>query len=533
MAVTSRLESLPPELVTIVLDYIPRPTDLKSLCLTSKVLRNVATPPLYKTAVFDDKVPDWPKSSFGRGFLSLDNPGIAHVRALEFAPCVTMRNHEQEQQFLKRALQVLPRNALTAIVIPNIRCTEDMLSLLCTQQNKLTKISLGPIMFDFATTLSSKAFGHQLWTNLQELSIPVRVGSLQDIRAYHHLVQGTATLSTLNINVITCVSREVLQPPNSQARDKINELLFSRSENGAGSPRLKLKTLTLAAMGTCYIHVMTHVDLSILTSLSIDLRESGSSESLGYLTSQFTKHGASLRIFSYQSFAHLEQRAVLEQFLSTFEGLKKCTLIGDSPDLQSLARHRASLNVLALDLAGYGERVDDGSIHKHIAEHFPSLRVLAINMPVMELRANGKTKSTIWQNSLLALITMPHIQAVQIRQMPDAPDGSFLKDRNAREHNIAAYMEMFSAWSDKCLGEIYTRAAHFRDHLPVLLFRAHDDCITDDDGSVWLDLEPFSLLPAKRIDAFGKISRVLIKGTVSEACYMEPELREVSETYRD
>lgn len=62
MSVTSRLQSLPPELLTTIVDYIPRPTDLKSLCLTSKALQDVATPPLYKAAVFDHATPNWPKT---------------------------------------------------------------------------------------------------------------------------------------------------------------------------------------------------------------------------------------------------------------------------------------------------------------------------------------------------------------------------------------------------------------------------------------------------------------------------------------
>ena len=66
---------------------IKRPEDLKSLCLTSKSLRAIATPPLYRTVFLsvgghrDIRV---------SGLLSRTNPGVQHIRKvylhLEKAP---------------------------------------------------------------------------------------------------------------------------------------------------------------------------------------------------------------------------------------------------------------------------------------------------------------------------------------------------------------------------------------------------------------------------------------------------------------
>lgn len=56
---------------------ITRPEDLKSLCLTSKRLRDIATPPLYrKVLLFIGGHKDIRVS----GLLSRSNPGIQHVR---------------------------------------------------------------------------------------------------------------------------------------------------------------------------------------------------------------------------------------------------------------------------------------------------------------------------------------------------------------------------------------------------------------------------------------------------------------------
>lgn len=61
----------------IILGYITRPEDLKSLCLTSKRLRDIATPPLYrKVLLFIGGHKDIRVS----GLLSRSNPGIQHIR---------------------------------------------------------------------------------------------------------------------------------------------------------------------------------------------------------------------------------------------------------------------------------------------------------------------------------------------------------------------------------------------------------------------------------------------------------------------
>ena len=58
---------------------ITRPEDLKSLCLTNKQLRDIATPPLYrKVLLFIGGHKDIRVS----GLLSQTNPGIQHIRKL-------------------------------------------------------------------------------------------------------------------------------------------------------------------------------------------------------------------------------------------------------------------------------------------------------------------------------------------------------------------------------------------------------------------------------------------------------------------
>lgn len=73
---------------------ITRPEDLKSLCLTSKRLRDIATPPLYrKVLLFIGGHKDIRVS----GLLSRSNPGIQHIRKvylqLEKTPVAALDIH--------------------------------------------------------------------------------------------------------------------------------------------------------------------------------------------------------------------------------------------------------------------------------------------------------------------------------------------------------------------------------------------------------------------------------------------------------
>ena len=72
----------------IVCLQIKRPEDLKSLCLTSKSLRAIATPPLYRELFLPVGGHNDIRVS---GLLSRTNPGLQHIRKvylrLERVPC--------------------------------------------------------------------------------------------------------------------------------------------------------------------------------------------------------------------------------------------------------------------------------------------------------------------------------------------------------------------------------------------------------------------------------------------------------------
>lgn len=111
---------LPPELLCCIVDFIPRPSDLKSLCLTGKHFHNAATPALYREVVLNVQTPPWPRLQLGRGLLSVANPGLGHVQSLT---CKTVSGsivkdtsrHNDEVQSIRVLLTFLPRQSLTHV----------------------------------------------------------------------------------------------------------------------------------------------------------------------------------------------------------------------------------------------------------------------------------------------------------------------------------------------------------------------------------------------------------------------------------
>lgn len=67
-------------MIADVLWQIIRPKDLKTLCLTSKQLRDLATPALYRNVTLDIGGPK--DMLLIAGLLSRDNPGLKYIRDL-------------------------------------------------------------------------------------------------------------------------------------------------------------------------------------------------------------------------------------------------------------------------------------------------------------------------------------------------------------------------------------------------------------------------------------------------------------------
>lgn len=109
----SHLEKLPPELLLQIAEYIPRPSDLKALCLASKTLQTCALPPLYHTVDLDSAL--WWAPENDKGLLQIGNPGLPFVQRLIVHASGDVENCEAETKFFRMFLAMLPKNTLRTV----------------------------------------------------------------------------------------------------------------------------------------------------------------------------------------------------------------------------------------------------------------------------------------------------------------------------------------------------------------------------------------------------------------------------------
>ncbi|KAK6398921.1 hypothetical protein LTR65_000478 [Meristemomyces frigidus] len=159
MAPTS-LHTLVPELQLIIIEYIPRPTDLKNLCLTSKAIRNIATPRLYREVTIDLKTCKHPLLN---GFFWPSNIG-----------------------------QSLP---------DQFEGDLDLLLLLASRQRNITDLSLGGAFSALEEAMLSKLCPSDWPKHLVSLTVAGHLQDLSSIRGYGQIIRQTRLADTLLLDL--------------------------------------------------------------------------------------------------------------------------------------------------------------------------------------------------------------------------------------------------------------------------------------------------------------------------------------------
>ena len=112
----SKLLQLPAELLTVIVTYIVRPTDLKRLCCTNQLLSSIATKQLYHTIELDTSELTHPD---GKGLLLSSNKGYEHVRCLRMArknPSAGAAQMKVARDIFRAVLRFIPRDTLTTLL---------------------------------------------------------------------------------------------------------------------------------------------------------------------------------------------------------------------------------------------------------------------------------------------------------------------------------------------------------------------------------------------------------------------------------
>lgn len=106
-------DTLLPELQLSIIDYIPRPTDMKNLSRVSKTTHSIVTTRLYSKVDIDLNHCKCPQPD---GSYSFSNNVLRHIRKLAFEPSTDAVNDpENALRVVKHTLEILPQDALLSL----------------------------------------------------------------------------------------------------------------------------------------------------------------------------------------------------------------------------------------------------------------------------------------------------------------------------------------------------------------------------------------------------------------------------------
>lgn len=320
--------ALPPEVQTTIIGYIPRLTDLKSLCLTCKQLRDVAMPALYETVLLPHDA--WEKKSM---FFRYDHPGHQLVR--QVAVCDVPSDNEaaaaEANATLRAILQLIPHNRPKRVVTSATLVLEpETLLALCTRQQRLESILAGSFR---PSSLPMGLDVGQYFRFLNRLQVPQQIRQASDLDTSARVLQSRPGLKVLGIP--RCEVAEADDPALERLKnDELGRTQFTMDkffgeESHISTPLLpQLQVLSMLDidMAVAESRLLRHVDMTRLRALDmVDCANNG--QFLDTLRSLYARSpSVSLLDFSFGVCWEECDTKRLQAFLGCFAGLESLDL---------------------------------------------------------------------------------------------------------------------------------------------------------------------------------------------------------------
>ncbi|KAI9871354.1 MAG: hypothetical protein M1830_002991 [Pleopsidium flavum] len=254
-----RFPDLSLDLKSLIISYIDRPTDLKSLCLTSKDVRDVAVRELYRNVSFDMGSH---KDIHVSSFLARDNPGLPYVReiAIHLLGCQNSSSAERDAQirqahFVARLLlDHLPSDILEAFRWQTWKpFSAKNFLLLCKRQKHLRCIELGPTDEGLMPIIEQKPDFFKSLDQVLDLELyPTNLDGLEVCQRFLHSV---TRLDSLTI----CSGFHTTMDPPSDLDDSstqpglLTRTIFSHMRPFENCTPMTLKTLVLDKINLRYV----------------------------------------------------------------------------------------------------------------------------------------------------------------------------------------------------------------------------------------------------------------------------------------
>lgn len=547
------LQTFPPELRDAILSYILRPTDLKSLCLTSKLLRSLATPKLYHDVVLDLTAVE--KNA---GFLVHRHPGHLHVKELGFLPLDPDDPFDGEaaQRTIRFALQLLPRDSLIGFDLPfGMICDGDTFMTLFTQQRALNFIHFASVQ-----GMPPVAFHtvHAWLSKLQRLDMPREVCE-HDLDFYGQIIRTCDKLNTLGIRAaelrdetpVDAITRDLDDTEHQDGL--IFEKLFGHLTTGRTTgcdERLGLQNLwfddtELSYSDRTFTQVIKFEGLCTLNLVDC----CGVDVLLQQLTALFKLRGSALRGFIYWN--TLDEyteasTAAMHDFLLSFANLEYLQIADTDPscdfDMRCLSNHLPTIRDLYIGKGGgiNGEEHWLATLEDlRMLRQCTKLQQLAIALPRPTLPLGSDESwqcfwTTIVSNCIDALATswftdiqqehLRDLRSLEILQILTWPKPPAIYKFSQSDAFKPIYERDVDDFATQVLRSLERGGDDQQLRIGLLCIGDSnpEDSVRSEDGEIWKEKSTACYLVGREVDPFGNVRPIAVPTESHLVEYVEP-----------
>ncbi|KZM26141.1 uncharacterized protein EKO05_0000470 [Ascochyta rabiei] len=480
--------TLPTDLKTLVVDHISRPTDLKSLCLTSKQLREITVRRLYRQVTID--VGSSKDTRLG-AFLNPKNIGLPHIRKLDLYLTEVLDKCNQIHQAnfaVRMILELLPENILDKFSWhPWSPFSADNLVLLYKKQKRLKwaeSIALDRHVLDQLQKIPG--FKEQ-FANVRKIGL--YPDSREVLEYCHFILKHTSNLDKITLHAsfedsdVPIPDRELND--SSTGPGLITSTIFSHMQPFAKCTPLALKEITLQKLGLRYAADTYCKLIDFRTVKSIRTFTCTGTDALFAELSKSTKLPQKLDTLEVKLADNPENDGLgaLDGFLCLVSGIKVLTLdysgVNSLPASAGIVRHGKTLIQLSIHASRAPEECDDELVYDYasfsqICKDCTLIEQLSAAFPKVSV---VRPKSESFANFENCLGDLPSLVTLNVTTWPTTHPSSSKLPRKIYEHLLAGLAQQGFETSAK-----HAKAQGRSSKLAIVAFGASDRVYDREDS---------------------------------------------------
>ncbi|KAI9654926.1 MAG: hypothetical protein M1821_005679 [Bathelium mastoideum] len=430
---------------TLIVNHINRPTDMKSLCLTSKQLHEITARQLYRNVSLDVGSPNDTKLS---AFMNPKNIGLKHMRTLDLYlaeirdKCYNQVAHAHFT--VRMLLEFLPEDTLEKVSWHpwNTFSTDNML-LLYRKQKRLRYLEAINLDRNIVPELESGRFDNYFDDARKIALFP---DSRDTLEYCHSLLKRATKIEKLTIQTnfdSDIPSRELND--TSTGPGLMTRTIFRHLEPFDKCKPLALRSLRLHKVNLRYAADTYCKFISFRTIKSLHILHCSGADAVLAEISKSSQLPERLESFDFKHDDNAENDGLgaVEGFLTLVSGIKHLTLdlehTDTMPSAACITRHSKTLRALSVHATAGGlgedELIWDVPSFEQIAKDCKELEAVSVAFPTTSLI---RPNSDDFDAFKVALSHLPHLCTLHCTTWPTNKPSSSLLPRFAYETLLTA-----------------------------------------------------------------------------------------------